>query len=301
MPELPEVERFRQLLLPLVSSKNGNAPLTIERVAAGSNKNASNKRIELTDEDLHRISTTFSCTDIVRKGKQLCLILVQNETGTGKNTPSTHLYLMLHMGMTGQIRVPGVKVNWGAKQKGSGEVVLATDVASTASNDEHKISLSCPPKYAWLVFRCQSYVAFFCDPRKFGHCFLAEDASCLDALAPDALLCTNEDTIQSHILPALTDQRLGIKAILLDQKRAVSGVGNWFVLLAPSAVFLHFVIRLTCSPCPEIEYSLLRCTGWPMKFCINVAFTRTNPTYPTTKRDWCGTPYKRFWQPPSLH
>ena len=134
------------------------------------------------------------------------------------------------MGMTGQIRVPGVTVNWGAKK-------VWDDVATELMNvDDDGVTASTPPRYTQLIFRCYNnktasttFTAYFCDPRKFGSCSLVSDTTSMDALAPDALLCEDANTIASRILPRLARQRLGIKAILLDQKRAVSGVGNWCV------------------------------------------------------------------------
>jgi formamidopyrimidine-DNA glycosylase len=225
MPELPEVECFRHLLLPLVQNKSGSGSgtLTIERIG-------DNPRIHWSDGDLGGLQAVsnhgFVCTSVLRRGKQLCLVL--------KDAVASQVtrYLYLHMGMTGRIRVPGRAENWGAKQQ-DGTVVktdLDTISGSGDSGDE-----ALPPKYTYLVFSVgitsspssKLYTAYFCDPRKFGSCYLSDSLSDLEELAPDALTCDNSTTIEERILPALSNQRLGIKAILLDQKRAVSGVGNW--------------------------------------------------------------------------
>ena len=67
----------------------------------------------------------------------------------------------------------------------------------------------------------------FCDPRKFGKCELSDTMASFDDLAPDAFLdcAPSENTVD--IIAKIEGQSLGIKALLLDQKRAVSGVGNW--------------------------------------------------------------------------
>lgn len=198
MPELPEVEQFRQLLLPLVKSNK------VEIAAVGDNH-----RIKLTADDLAQV---YSCTDVLRQGKQLCVVLTTEEKKTK--------YLYLHMGMTGRIRVEGRAENWGGK-KLNGDVVQ-TDIKAAVPDE------SFPPMYTYLVFTSNNnFTAYFCDPRKFGSSYLADDLSDLEALAPDALTCQDPAVIENRILPALTNQRLGIKAVILDQKRAVSGVGNW--------------------------------------------------------------------------
>ena len=197
MPELPEVEYFRQLLLPLV----GTHKLQIE--ITGSNS----KRIQLSNEERKLIAESFCCTDVLRKGKQLCLVL--------SSGAETNRYLNLHMGMTGRIHVQGaIAENWGGRKKLGG-------VGGKA--DENTF----PPAYTHLIFKAGDYTACFCDPRKFGSCNLASDLAQTDALAPDALTCLDAETIRTRILPTLTNQRLGVKALLLDQKRCVSGVGNW--------------------------------------------------------------------------
>jgi formamidopyrimidine-DNA glycosylase len=200
MPELPEVESFRQLLLPLV----GNV-LEIQLVG-------DHNRVKV-DELVGTNSSTdcCMCTDILRRGKQICLVL-----SVSKSTK----YMFLHMGMTGRIRVYGRPENWGERKED------ATNVGHAELSEEEESS---PPKYTYIIFSSPNanYTAYFCDPRKFGSAYLSNDLTDLHSLAPDALTCTDHETIQGHILPALTNQRLGIKAILLDQKRAVSGVGNW--------------------------------------------------------------------------
>jgi formamidopyrimidine-DNA glycosylase len=94
----------------------------------------------------------------------------------------------------------------------------------TLTEEEHQASTESPypPKYAYLLLETDTYRIAFCDPRKFGKCELRTDCGPLQALAPDAWLGP-ADVIGASIL----QQTLGIKALLLDQKRACSGVGNW--------------------------------------------------------------------------
>ena len=69
--------------------------------------------------------------------------------------------------------------------------------------------------------------AAFSDPRKFGFVEFATSTIRFDELAPDALLLEDVNDVSTDILPKLVEQSTCIKAILLDQKRVVSGVGNW--------------------------------------------------------------------------
>jgi formamidopyrimidine-DNA glycosylase len=205
MPELPEVENFRQLLLPLIGDE-------VSMVQVGDHPRVKIDGLyetTTTDTSMKKIKKII-CTDVLRRGKQICLVL---------STSECVKYLFLHMGMTGRIRVYGKSENWGEKQDRDNKAHSAVPL-----DDE-----ALPPKFTCLIFTSatSNYTAYFCDPRKFGSAYIANDLNDLESLAPDALTCTDQHIISNHILPSLTNQRLGIKAILLDQKRAVSGVGNW--------------------------------------------------------------------------
>lgn len=120
------------------------------------------------------------------------------------------------MGMTGSITSPGVFLGWGHKGR-----VVDKKQEETAKNAQ-AADESFPPKYAYLILQTGDYRAAFCDPRKFGRCELRSNLAALDALAPDAWLGP-----AAAIVASLTEKSLGIKALLLDQKRACAGVGNW--------------------------------------------------------------------------
>ena len=60
--------------------------------------------------------------------------------------------------------------------------------------------------------------------RRFGKAFLADGMDAFDELAPDAFLELPEENAWAT---ALSRQRVGVKALLLNQKKLVSGVGNW--------------------------------------------------------------------------
>jgi formamidopyrimidine-DNA glycosylase len=169
------------------------------------------KGIKLTANDVQHISENYFCTNVLRKGKQLCLCLRPGS----KEGEKKKKFLYLHMGMTGRIRVPGRFENWGGKSNGP--------PGKKGMNEEEAF----PPKYAHLTFQTGAYQAAFADPRKFGSCHLSDDLTALEQLAPDALTTNDPKLIQEQIVPALTDQTVNIKTLLLDQKRVVSGVGNW--------------------------------------------------------------------------
>jgi formamidopyrimidine-DNA glycosylase len=202
MPELPEVEQFRQILLPLVSQD-----LPVHFQLMGDQP----PRKWLTAEDCAMLSNNnnhWYCTDILRKGKQLCMVLEQLLTTTTNNnkkkkkSTTATKYLYLHMGMTGRVVSPG-------------RMCVLENVKDDGS--------VFPPKYTYLLMQTtENYPVAFADPRKFGSCELKDSLQVLDELAPDAWLCQ-----PNEVVPKLVNQSTGIKALLLDQKRAVSGVGNW--------------------------------------------------------------------------
>jgi formamidopyrimidine-DNA glycosylase len=187
MPELAEVELFRRLLLPLVSSA---LTLSIELTS----EKPPSKFI--SKEDVALLNNQVYLVDVKRKGKLICMEL---QCVNKKIHKQEYLYLFVHMGMTGKISTP-------------------THVLKLMEQP----SQDYPPKYIHAKFKCGEVEACFSDPRKFG--FMTLSTSLDDGfgeLAPDALAVTDED------VQGLVDQRLGIKALLLDQKRVMCGVGNW--------------------------------------------------------------------------
>lgn len=113
------------------------------------------------------------------------------------------------MGMTGRITTPEKTAQFGHFSN----IVEEDEKAQT----EHS---KYAPAYTYLTFRAGAAHASFSDPRKFGSTYLADSDEELSQLAPDAL----EEEFDLH---TLCGKQLGVKALLLDQKRVVSGVGNW--------------------------------------------------------------------------
>eukprot|EP00978_Attheya_sp_CCMP212_P008071 scaffold18803_cov53-Attheya_sp.AAC.1 len=84
-----------------------------------------------------------------------------------------------------------------------------------------------PPPYTHLVLKTDLAEASYSDPRKFGSVRLStslEDG--FGELAPDALLLCGPTTTTTR-LDGLVGKKMGIKGLLLDQKRVMSGIGNW--------------------------------------------------------------------------
>jgi formamidopyrimidine-DNA glycosylase len=231
MPELPEVENFRRLLLPLVS---GEHPLRLERQSL--EKLPPSKFV--TDDEInevHRLDLVVS--DVLRKGKLICLVLKEkkekgnnnnnnNNIGNNKNKNNNIAatkYMFLHMGMTGRISTPD----------------------HIPKLKELKDTDIYPPPYTYIRLVAGPNEASFSDPRKFGSMYLKDKLEDdFDILAPDALnellmkkegkqqddepsVALQDGTTKDAIIAKLIQQSTGIKGILLDQKRCVCGVGNW--------------------------------------------------------------------------
>lgn len=213
MPELPEVENFRRLLSPLIS---GEHPLILERCSTEKIP----PRKFITDEEICEIhSHKLVVADVLRKGKLICMVL----NGTGKKKGGTKKenrptkYLFLHMGMTGRISTPQC-------------IPKLKELSDTEIY---------PPPNTYLRLVAGPNQACFSDPRKFGAIYLKDALEeDFDSLAPDAWTSTRtlqvdnsqepeEESTIHDILLKLSEQSMGIKGVLLDQKRAVCGVGNW--------------------------------------------------------------------------
>lgn len=192
MPELPEVEHFRRLLLPLQSD---TTPLVLEIC----NDNPSKKFV--TPEQVSFLNdAAIKIKAIRRRGKLICMDL------------SNQQFLLVHMGMTGRITTP----------------IRAPCFGHNSSEEGHSLSLApsvYPPPYTYLRFRVGSADACFSDPRKFGKVCLEGSDVEFRGLAPDAL--EESHKLEEQIVTRLTNLSSGIKGVMMDQKRVVSGIGNW--------------------------------------------------------------------------
>jgi formamidopyrimidine-DNA glycosylase len=224
MPELPEVEQFRRILLPLVSSTSDADPpppraLEVELVKDNP------PRKWLTADDVQTITNRYYCADVLRKGKLICMVLramsggdegapTKKSKSNASSAPDAELkYLYLHMGMTGRIAAPG----------------RACRFLEGVKDDDGTVF---PPSHTYLVLKAGQYQVAFADPRKFGSASLSDDTAAMDVLAPDALHTlqsaqSDPSVLVEAILPKLEQQSMAIKPLLMDQKRVVAGVGNW--------------------------------------------------------------------------
>lgn len=221
MPELPEVENFRRLLLPLVSREH---PLVLERCSM----EKAPPRKFISDDEMSDIQNNkMVVSDVMRKGKLICMILKEKKKTKGKTEKENcdTKYLFLHMGMTGRISTP-----------------LCIPKLKELSDTEIY-----PPPYTYLRLSVGLNQACFSDPRKFGAVYVKDVSKDFDVLAPDAWTSTRtgpiktkmtslekgnqqeapDDSTITNILAKLSEQSMSIKGVLLNQKRAVCGVGNW--------------------------------------------------------------------------
>jgi|AntRauTorckE5430_2_1112549.scaffolds.fasta_scaffold10595_2 formamidopyrimidine-DNA glycosylase len=187
MPELVEVENFRRILLCLKQDANSNPTLQIELPSPTVPK------VFPTKSEI-KILKKCVVKDVERKGKLLRLILQQSDKKVDKN-----VFLYLHMGMTGRISTPG----------------------NIPSLESLAASETFPPPHTHLIFKVNNEEVAYSDPRRFGAVSFDEPLSskweefALDALHPEATL------------ENLIGQKKKVKALLLDQRAIVSGVGNW--------------------------------------------------------------------------
>lgn len=204
MPELPEVERFRQILFPL-ATKSKQHLLTLELYG----EKLPRKWVSEEDVDAYNNTGKWCCTDVIRKGKLLCMVLEES-----KNKKKDKKFFFLHMGMTGRVVSKTMSCSWGHKY--------------VSAEEDGKGNW--PPRFTYLLLTSGSETVAFADPRKFGSCYFSDSLDdFFGPLAPDGWTETKTLLQQTTMAASggLANQRLGIKALILDQKRVVSGVGNW--------------------------------------------------------------------------
>jgi len=216
MPELPEVERFRQILMPLVNTTSQSKTTTKQHQLKLELYGDKPPRKWVSKEDIDANNTgKWCCTDILRKGKLLCMVLESMPSCKKKQTAKKLKYFFLHMGMTGRVVSKTMSCSWGHKY--------------VSAEEDGKGNW--PPRFTYLLLTSGSVTVAFADPRKFGSCYFSDSLEeFFGVLAPDGWTETRTLLQQKTVASSgLANQRLGVKALLLDQKRVVSGVGNWVV------------------------------------------------------------------------
>ncbi len=198
MPELPEVEASRLLLqercvgrkiTSCCSLEMGGGPRDgcFDDIVIAEGVSMTKFNIALKDRVIRAVN---------RHGKQLWLQL----SGQGP-------HILLHFGMTGSIVIEGV---------------------AGISYQTFSVDAKFPPKFSKLVLELEGGVRIaFADPRRLGRILLRSDplgSKPLNELAPDAFLAPPS---LAEFGAALSKVAAPVKALLLDQNRVVSGVGNW--------------------------------------------------------------------------
>ena len=132
--------------------------------------------------------------DVERKGKLLRLVLQRTD-----KKAENGICLYLHMGMTGLISTPD-------------DIPSLKSVAA---------SETFPPPHTHLIFKVDNEQVAYSDSRRFGGVSFGEPLSAKwEEFAQDAL--HPEATLEN-----LIGQKKKVKALLLDQRALISGVGNW--------------------------------------------------------------------------
>jgi len=198
MPELPEVEVIRRYLVPVLLGR------VIEQVWV-----RSAPPVFLTPpRALARRLLGERIVEVERRGKYLLFLL-----GTGPR-------LLVHLGMTGQLRLVADEVRRASPLPRGGPI--------EAMLDRHvHLKLRLSGTGLALLYR---------DPRRFGRLqWLDAQAKSrrLDRLGPEALTVSGR-----QLQGAARGRRLAVKSFLLDQ-HALAGVGN---IYADEALFLAKIL-----------------------------------------------------------
>jgi len=209
MPELAEVECSRAMLEEHCQGKEIKDVIDIESGGGPRSGTFDDKVFEAESIKSHGVFSQALkgtvCERVCRKGKQLWWNL-SAKGGAKKKI----LHPLFHFGLTGSFVVKGV--------------------AAMKYMDFKVHDAEWPPKFTKceIVFKDGSRVAF-CDPRRFGRICLREkplNDLPLSKLAPDPLF---EMPPVEHFVEKFAKTTLALKPLLMDQGRAVCGLGNWMV------------------------------------------------------------------------
>jgi formamidopyrimidine-DNA glycosylase len=205
MPELPEVEAARRLLVEHCAEKAVSECIAVE--AGGHARDGEFDCIVFDDAEASADAVSAALVGkrlvaVHRRGKQLWLEL------------SSPPHLLAHFGMTGAFVVRGV---------------------APLQYQEFKVrDETWPPRFTKLELAFGETRLAFCDPRRLGRLRLRvspETEEPLASLAPDPLL---HPISVARCVEVLRAKGCTVKALLLDQAALVSGVGNWCARHRPS-------------------------------------------------------------------
>ena len=205
MPELPEVEACRSLVEKYCLGQQITTVCCIEQ--------GGGPRDSLFDDIVHEggISMPFETAmqgrilkSVERKGKQLWITLEESEAN-----------VLFHFGMTGSFVIRN-------KEKFTYKSFKIDD----EGDDGARIW---PPRFTKMeIIFANGIQLAFCDPRRLGRIRIRHGdptkSEPISILAPDPVL----DGIEiATFTSVLNKASCPIKALLLDQNKAVCGIGNW--------------------------------------------------------------------------
>ena len=230
MPELPEVEASRRLLEEKLSGLEICSCIATE--AGGHARDGQFDEIVFDDNESSAASIAAALVGktlvgVRRRGKQLWLEM------------SSPPHLLAHFGMTGAFAIRGV---------------------DPQTFKEFKVHAEeWPPRFTKLElsFGGGAEALAFCDPRRLGRLRLRADPEREEpwrSLAPDALL----DLPSTAAFGAkLASSSSVIKAMLLDQNKLISGVGNW---VADEVLFQAAIHpEAPCNTLSDTQVAALHC------------------------------------------
>ena len=233
MPELPEVEHYRRILQPLIVVASSSEPPSVHsRLQVTIPRTVPTPKVFPSDSEWQTIVQSCHVQGVQRKGKLLRLILRPHAESAADALDGKKLepvvFLYMHMGMTGRISTPAQPI---------------PTLTSLTSDSSY------PPAHTHVILTAthNQYQVAFSDPRRFGAVSLMNHLS-QQTVCPlhQQWIHFAPDILEGHVPPPDTHmdipllqssptdpylQLIGktkaVKALLLDQRQVVSGIGNW--------------------------------------------------------------------------
>ena len=221
MPELPEIETIRSRLHRTLKGK---------RIAS----------VVVDEED-------FVCYDQAEPLEVAKALRGATVTGTGRKGKYFWLeldrkpWLVLHMGMTGNVQIRRARKGKLDTQWGWGGLQLWSTPKTRA-----EIEVGKPPRFCRLFLVLENGVEVaVTDPRRFGRVRLSEAPHATPAIGRLGYDPLQEFPTAKKLREILSRRRVAIKAVLLDQS-VFAGVGNWIAdeILYQAGINPH---RLACE------------------------------------------------------
>eukprot|EP00667_Euglena_gracilis_P011114 EG_transcript_11337 len=204
MPELPEVEAARRLAEQYCGGKVVQGACYLPA--------SSGRETMLDPPDGAALAAALQGKRVVgahRRGKHLWLSFTD-----------TSLCLLVHFGLAGFFSLSVAPAGPYRRRRGDG--------ATTPGEPGEVVAVDWPPLSTrlYLLFTDGTGIAF-CDPRGFGKLRLRTDplrTPPISELGPDPVL---DPFPLEPFRAVLRGTKAAVKVVLMDQKRAVCGIGNW--------------------------------------------------------------------------